>query len=104
MDIVPHTTAIRRRIIKTKNFKQGVSAERGVYDPRNQVRFAAVSFAAFDAGAGGIKVAKGDVLEPGVGAVVGENLFEGKFGFAVGIDGGFAVIFWNGSDVRFAVR
>ena len=65
--------------------------------------FDAMAFAAFGGGAGGVEIAESGVMESGVGAVVGEDFFEAEFGFAVGVDGIFGMIFGDGDGVRFAV-
>jgi len=62
-----------------------------------------MSFAAIFGGSGGVEVAERDVLQAGVAGIVSEDAFEGEFGFAVRIDGGFGMVLGNGDDGRFAV-
>src|SRR5580693_5525295 len=62
-----------------------------------------MGFAALGGRTGGVEIAEGGVVKAGVGAVVGENFLETKFGFAVGVDGIFGVVFGDGHGVRFAV-
>ena len=62
-----------------------------------------MGLAALGGGAGGIEIAESGVVEAGVGPVVGEDLFEAQFGFAVGVDGILGMIFGDGDSVGFAV-
>ena len=75
----------------------------GIENAGNEVRFDAMMLAAFLGGAGGVEITKRSVLEAGVGAIVGENLFERELGFAVWIDGSFAMVFGDGDDFGLAV-
>src|SRR5580658_7760744 len=65
--------------------------------------FDTMSFAAFGGGTGGVEIAESGVVDAGVSAVVGEDFFEAEFGFAVGVDGIFGMIFGDGDGVRLAV-
>src|SRR5712672_3715765 len=66
--------------------------------------FLAAGFSAMGRGAGDVKVAEGNVLESSVFAIVGEDIFKGELGFAVGIDGGFGMVLGDGDDVGLAVN
>jgi len=66
--------------------------------------FLAAGFSAMGGGAGDVEIAEGNVVESGVFAIVGEDVFEGELGLAVGIDGGFGMVLRDGDDVGFAVN
>src|SRR5882762_1414785 len=66
--------------------------------------FLAAGFSALRGGAGDVEIAEGNVIESSVLAIVGEDVFEGELGFAVGIDGGFGMVLGNGDDVGLAVN
>src|SRR5882762_468553 len=66
--------------------------------------FLATGFSAMRGSAGDVEIAEGNVVESGVLAIVGEDVFKGELGFAVGIDGGFGMVLGNGDDVGLAVN
>src|SRR5882762_5034481 len=66
--------------------------------------FLAAGFSAMRGGAGDVEIAEGNVVESSVLAVVGEDIFKGELGFAVGIDGGLGMVLGNGDDVGLAVN
>src|SRR5258705_4395505 len=66
--------------------------------------FLAAGFSAVGGRAGDVEIAKGNVVESGVLGIVGEDVFEGELGFAVGIDGGLGMVLGNGDDVGLAVN
>src|SRR5882762_9742128 len=66
--------------------------------------FLAAGFSAMGGGAGDVEIAEGNVIESGVFAIVGEDIFKGELGFAVGIDGGFGMVLGNGDDVGLAIN
>src|SRR6266853_6132683 len=66
--------------------------------------FLAAGFSAMGRGAGDVKVAEGNVIESSVFAIVGEDIFKGELGLAVGIDGGLGMVLGNGDDVGLAVN
>jgi len=66
--------------------------------------FLAAGFSAMEGGAGDIEIAEGDEVESGVLAIVGEDIFKGELGFAVGIDGGLGMVLGNGDDVGLAIN
>src|SRR6267154_2437792 len=66
--------------------------------------FVAAGFSAMGRGAGYVEIAESDVVESSVLAIVGEDIFKGELGFAVGIDGGLGMVLGNGDDVGLAVN
>ena len=78
-------------------------ASGSVQDAGDEMRLDAMILAELLRGTGGIEIAEHGVLQAGIGAIVRENLFEYELGFAVRIDGGFAMVLGNGDDFRFAV-
>src|ERR1700722_18361195 len=61
-------------------------------------------FAPFLAGTGGVEIAHGHILEPGVGTVIRKDLFEPELGFSVRVDRFLPVIFGDGHHLRLSVR
>jgi len=103
VDVVADTGAVGGRVVRAEDFDVGNNALRGVENFWNEMGFDAMMFAAFGGSASGVEIAESGVLEAGVAAVVRENFFEAKFGFAVGVDGVFGMIFGDGDGVGFAV-
>src|SRR5712672_4315236 len=66
--------------------------------------FVAAGFSAMGRGAGYVEIAEGDEVESSILAIVGEDVFKGELGFAVGIDGGFGMVLGDGDDVGLAVN
>src|SRR5712672_310297 len=66
--------------------------------------FVAAGFSAMGRGAGYVEIAEGDEVESSILAIVGEDVFKGELGFAVGIDGGLGMVLWDGDDVGLAVN
>src|SRR5271154_3023084 len=103
VDVVAHTGAVGRRIVRAENIDGGNRAGGGIQHARNQMRFRAMSLTAFGGSAGSVEVTKRGVVQSGVSAVVGENLFEEQFGFAVRVDGSFAMVLRNRDRFGFAI-
>ncbi len=103
VNVIADAGAIGRGIVRAENFELRNEPEGGIQNFRNEMGFDAVAFTTFGRGTGSIEIAEGGVVETGVGAVIGEDFFEAEFGFAVGIDGIFGMIFGDGNGVRFAV-
>ncbi len=103
VDVIADTGAIGRGIVRAEDFDLWNEAEGGVENFRNEMGLDAMVLAAFGRGPGGVEIAESGVVEAGVGAIVGEDFFEAKFGFAVGIDGVFGVIFGDGNGMGLAV-
>jgi len=103
VNVVSDAGAVGSGIVGTKNLDMRNDADGGVEDFGNEMGFDAMGFAAFGRGAGGVEIPKRSVVEAGIGAIVGKDLFKAQFGFAVRVDGIFGVIFWDGNGVRFAV-
>jgi len=104
MHVIADAGAVRRGIVAAKNFDVLCSALYSLQDAGNQMRFCAASFSAVGGGAGDIEIAKSNVLESGVFAIVGEYIFKGEFGFAVWIDGRLGMVFGDRHDVGFTVN
>src|SRR6267154_4770646 len=66
--------------------------------------FVAAGFSAMGRGAGYVEIAESDVIESSILAIVGEDIFKGELGFAVGIDGGLGMVLGDGDDVGLAVN
>src|SRR6267154_1461052 len=66
--------------------------------------FVAAGFSAMGGCAGDVEIAEGDEVESGIFAIVGEDIFKGELGFAVGIDGGLGMVLRDGDDVGLAVN
>src|SRR5712675_1782256 len=66
--------------------------------------FLAAGFSAMGGGAGDVEIAEGNVIESSVFVIVGEDVFKGELGFAVGIDGGLGMVLGNGDDVGLAIN
>jgi hypothetical protein len=103
VDVVADAGAVGRRVIGTEDFEMRNDAEGGVENFGDEMSFDAMGFAAFCGSAGGVEIAKSGVMKAGIGAIVGKEFLEAKFGFAVGVDGIFGVVFGDGDGVRFAV-
>jgi len=103
VDVVADAGAVGRGVVRAEDFDVGNNALSGIENFRNEMGFDAMMFAAIGGGAGGVEIAESGVLEASVGTVVRENFFEAEFGFAVGVDGIFGMIFGDGDGVRFAV-
>src|SRR5258706_6914618 len=104
MHIIADAGAVGRGIVAAENFDVRCVVLNGLQDAGNQMRFDPTSFSALAGGAGDIEIAKRNVIELGVLAVVGEDIFKGEFGFAVWIDGRFGMVFGDGHDVGLAVN
>src|SRR5258706_4385335 len=102
--VIADAGAVRRRIVVAKNFDVRCSALDGLQEAGNQMGFDAASFSALRRGAGDIEIAKRNVVESGVFAVVGEDIFKGEFGFAVRIHGRLGMILGDGEDGRLTVN
>jgi hypothetical protein len=103
MHVIADAGAVRRGIVVAKNFDVGCSVLDCLQDARNQVGFGTATFSALAGGAGNIEIAKRNVIEAGVFAVVGEDVFKDEFGFAVGIYGRLGMVFGDGHDVGLAI-
>jgi len=103
VNVIADAGAIGRRVIGAEDFELGNDSQGGIENERDEMCFDAMGFATFGRGAGGVEIAEGGVVEAGVGAIVGEDFLEAEFGFAVGVDGIFRVIFGDGDGVGFAV-
>jgi hypothetical protein len=103
VDVVADAGAVGRGIVGTENFEVWDKTKGGVENFGNEVGFNAMSFAAFGGGASSVEIAESGIVQAGVSAIVGENFFEAEFGFAVGIDGIFGMVFGSGDGVRLAV-
>lgn len=101
--VVADAGAIGSRVVRAKNINVGDDAEGGVENFGEEMRFHPMGFATFGGGAGGVEIAERGVVQASVGAVVGEDFFEADFGFAVGVDGVFRMVFRDGDGVRLAV-
>src|SRR5208282_2285396 len=67
------------------------------------MRFGAMGLAAFGGGASGVEVAQRGVVQSGVAAIIGEDLFEKQLALAIGIDGSFVMVLGNRNRFGFAV-
>ncbi len=103
VDVIADAGAVGRGVIGAEDFELRNDAESGVENFRDEMGLDAMGFAALGGSAGGVEITESGVVEAGVGAIVGEDFFEAEFGFAVGIDGIFGVVFGDGDGVRFAV-
>jgi hypothetical protein len=103
VDVIADAGAVGRGIVRAENFELRKETEGGVENLGDEVGFHAVGFAAFGGSASGIEIAESGIVEAGIGAIVGEDFFEAKFGLAIGIDGVFGVIFGDGDGVRLAI-
>src|SRR5882672_6702845 len=104
MDIVANASAVGRRIVVAEDGDVRSATLDGLQDEGNQMSFLAAGFSAMRGGAGDVEIAEGNVVQSGVFAIVGEDVFEGELGFAVGIDGGLGMVLGNGDDVGLAVN
>src|SRR5258708_21245556 len=75
----------------------------GIENEGDNVSLHEMMLAASLGGSGSIEIAEGHVVEPGVGLVIRQDLFENELGFSVRIDGSFEMVFGNGNDFGFAV-
>src|SRR6266849_6674476 len=103
VDVIANASAVRGRIVRPENVDMSQIAGGGVQNARNEMRLDTMMFTELLRGAGGIEIAEHGIFEARIGAIVRENLFEHELGFAVRIDGSFAMVFGNGNDFRFAV-
>src|SRR6266446_5929572 len=103
VDIITDASAVRGGIVRAENIDVRQIASGGVQDAGDEMRLDAMILAELLRGTGSIEIAEHGVLQAGIGAIVRENLFEHQLGFAVGIDGGFAMVLGNGDDFRFAI-
>src|SRR6266446_3424405 len=103
VDVIADASAVGRGIVRAENIDVRQIASGGVQEARDEMRLDAMMLAELLRGAGGIEITKHGVLQAGIGAIVRENLFEHQLGFAVRIDGGFAMVLGNGDDFRFAI-
>ena len=103
MDVIANAGAVGSGIVVAKDFEVRGAALDGLQDARDEMGFGAASFSALGGGAGDVEVAESDVVEGGVFAIVGEDVFKGELGFAVGVYGRLGMVLGNGDGVRFAV-
>src|SRR6266404_1740560 len=103
MDVIADAGAVGRRIVVAKNFDVRGCGLNGLQDARNQMRFGAASFSALSRSASDIEIAKRNITEAGIFAVIGEDVFKGEFGFAVWIDGRLGMVFRDRHDMGFAI-
>jgi len=103
VDVIADAGAVGGGIVRAEDFDLRNNAEGGVENFGDEVGFDAMGLAAFGRGASGVEIAESGVVEAGVGAVVGEDFFEAEFGFAIGVDGIFGMIFGDRDGVGLAV-
>ena len=103
VNVVANAGAIRRGVVRAENFDVRNNACGGVENFGNEMGFDAMVLTAFCRGARGVEIAECGVTKASVGAVVGEDFFEAEFGFAVGVDGIFGMVFGDRNGVRFAI-
>src|SRR6266702_4338415 len=103
MDVVAEAGSVRRGVIRAEDVDMRQATSSGIENPWNDVSFHAMMLAAFLGRSGGVEIAKGHILEPGVDLVIGQNLFEHELGFSIGVDRRFPVVFGDGNDFGFAV-
>src|SRR5882724_9688397 len=101
--VIADASAVGGGIVRAENIDVRQISGGGVQDARDEMRLDTMMLAELLRGAGGIEIAKHGILQAGIGAIVRENLFEYEFGFAVGIDGRFRMVFGNGDDLGFTV-
>ncbi len=75
MYVVANAGAVGRRIIVAKNRYVRSAALDGLQDQGNQMSFLAAGFSASGGCAGDVEIAEGNVVESGVFAIVGEDIF-----------------------------
>ena len=103
VDVIADAGAVGSWVVRAEDFDVRNNACGGVKNFGNEMSFDAMVLAALDRGAGGIEIAQSGVVEAGVDAVVGQDFFEAEFGFTVGVDGIFGMIFGDGDGVGFTV-
>ena len=103
VDVIADAGAVGGGVVRAENFDLRNNAQGSVENFRNEMGFDAMAFTALGGGTGGVKIAESGVVEAGVSAIVGEDFFEAEFGFAVGIDGIFGMVFGDGDGMRLAV-
>jgi hypothetical protein len=103
VDVVADAGAVWRGVIGAENFHVGNGARCGVENAGDEVGFDAMVLATFGGGAGSVEVTKDGIIEARVAAIVREDFFKAKFGFAVGINGAFGVVFGNRNGVRLPI-
>src|SRR5712675_27035 len=104
MDIVANGGAVWRGVIAAEDGDVRSAALDGLQDQGNEMGFVAAGFSAVGRGAGYVEIAEGDEVESSVFAIVGEDVFKGELGFAIGIDGGLGMVLGDGDDVGLAVN
>src|SRR5713226_6296353 len=104
VNVIADAGSVRCGIVGAEDIDMGNSAAGGIENAGNDVSLHTMMLAAFLGGSGSVEIAEGHVVEPGIGLVIPENLFENEFGFSVRVDGRFPMVFGNGNDFRFAVR
>jgi len=103
VDVIADAGAVGSGIVVAKNGDVGGAGLDSLQNQGNEMRFMAAGFAAIAGGAGDVEITEGDVIQAGVTAIVGEDVFKGELGFAVGIDGQFGMVLGDGDDVGLAV-
>src|SRR6266849_1861406 len=104
MYVVANAGAVGRRIIVAKDCYVRSAALDGLQDEGKEMSFLAAGFSASGGCAGDGEIAERNVIESGGLAIVGEDIFKGELGLAVGIDGGFRMVLRDGDDVGLAVN
>src|SRR5260370_952822 len=98
VDVVAEAGSVRCGIVRAENIDMGQSTAGGVENPRNEMSLDAMMLRAFLGGSRSVEITEGHVLEPGVDAVIRENLVEYELGFTIGVEGRFPMVFGEGTD------
>src|SRR5712671_7162877 len=104
MYVIANGGAVWRGVIAAEDGDVRSAALDGLQDQGNEMGFWAAGFSAMGRGAGYVEIAEGNEVESSIFAIVGEDVFKGELGFAVGIDGGLGMVLRDGDDVGLAVN
>src|SRR6266702_2213669 len=76
VDVIANAGSVRRGVIRAEDVDMRQATSSGIENSGNDVSFHAMMLAAFLGRSGGVEIAKGHILEPGVELIIGKNLLE----------------------------